>query len=108
MSSGVTGAGRHGYGLTGDQSIDSYLTGEALDEAPTSLRVRNSPTGAHLLRVVADPAFIADLKAAPRLAVAADLLDHAVAAGAVDGRVVDIIQKLLAELDTAAGLGGRR
>lgn len=98
LPSGITGAGHHGHGLTGDRAVDGYLTPAALDEVRRSLRVRDSATGEHLLRVVAAPAVIAGLKVAPRLAVAADLLDHAVSDSSIDGRVVGIIERLLAQV----------
>jgi len=98
VPSGMTGAGLHGRGLSGDTSVDGYLTAETLAHARDSLEVRESPTGAHLLRVVAAHGHLDDPRAAPRLAVAADLVDHAVQDGAVDGRVTAVIRGLLADV----------
>lgn len=95
VPSGITGAGIHGFGLTGDDAVDGYLSAAALADAQGALRVRDSDTGAHLLRVVDDVRFLEGLEVAPRLAVAADLLDHAVEGGAVDGRVVSTVRALL-------------
>jgi hypothetical protein len=95
VPSGITGTGIHGLGLTGDDAVDGYLSREALANARGALRVRDSDTGAHLLRVVDDERLLEGLEVAPRLAVAADLLDHAVRGGAVDGRVVATVRALL-------------
>jgi excisionase family DNA binding protein len=96
--SGVTGAGMHGLGLTGDDTVDGYLSADALAVASDALRVRDSASGTHLLRLVDDRLLLEDLQGAPRLAVAADLLDHAVKDGAVDGRVVAALKTLLVEV----------
>lgn len=95
VPSGITGAGEHGFGLTGDDTVDGYLFAGALADARDLLRVRDSDTGAHLLRVVDDERMLQGLKVAPRLAVAADLLDHAVDSGAIDGRVTSTVRALL-------------
>jgi hypothetical protein len=98
VPSGITGAGIHGVGLTGDDAVDGYLSKEALADARVTLRVRDSHSGAHLIRVVHDERLLEGLMVAPRLAVAADLLDHAVEGGAVDGRVVSTVKALLGEV----------
>jgi hypothetical protein len=54
VPSGIHAAGTHGFGPSGASSIDGYLSTDALAEARHTLRVRDSNTGAHLLRVVAD------------------------------------------------------
>ncbi len=95
LPSGITGAGVHGVGLTGDGAVDGYLSADALADVRSALRVRDSDTGAHLLRVVDDERLVQGLEVAPRLAVAADLLDHAVENGTVDGRVVSAVKALL-------------
>lgn len=95
VPSGITGAGIHGLGLTGDDAVDGYLSADALTDARGALRVRPSDTGAHLLRVVDDERLLEGLGVAPRLAVAADLLDHAVEGGVVEGRVVSTVRALL-------------
>ncbi len=100
VPSGVTGAGIHGFGLTGDDAVDGYLFADALADARDALRVRDSDTGAHLLRVVDDERFLEGLEVAPRLAVAADLLDHAVEGGAIDGRVASTVRALLGEISS--------
>lgn len=101
VPSGVTGAGMHGVGLTGDDAVDGYLSADALAVARDALQVRDSATGVHLLRLVDDGQLLEDLGVAPRLAVAADLLDHAVKNGAVDGRVVSALRALLAEVTSS-------
>lgn len=102
VASGIAGAGAHGFGLTGDSGIDGYLSAGALDEARSSLGVRDSETGAHLLRVVEDAQLILGLAVAPRLAVAADLLDHAVEdGGAVDGRVTSVVRAMLSAVTSS-------
>jgi hypothetical protein len=98
VPSGITGAGVHGFGLTGDDAVDGYLSMEALADARVALRVRDSHSGAHLLRVVDDERLLEGLQVAPRLAVAADLLDHAVEGGAVEVRVVSTVKALLGEV----------
>lgn len=95
VPSGVTGAGIHGFGLTGDDAVDGYLSVDVLAGARGALRIRESDTGAHLLRVVDDECLLQGLEVAPRLAVAADLLDHAVAGGVVEVRVVSAVRALL-------------
>jgi len=95
VPSGIAGAGIHGFGLTGDPAVDGYLSEGALADARSALRIRDADTGAHLLRVVDDARFLAGLQVAPRLAVAADLLDHAVEDGRADGRVVSTVRALL-------------
>lgn len=100
LPSGITGAGSHGFGLTGDEAVDGYLTADALTHARDALRVRDSDTGAHLLRVVDAERLLAGLECAPRLAVAADLLDHAVENGAIHGRVASTIRALLGEVSS--------
>ena len=101
VPSGITGAGIHGFGLTGDDAVDGYLLADALGAARDALRVRDSDTGAHLLRVVDDRRLLEGLEVAPRLAVAADLLDHAVENGAIDGRVASTIRALLGEIGSS-------
>lgn len=98
VPSAITGAGAHGVGLTGDASVDGYLDADRLAHAQRVLRVRESQTGDHLLRVVDDPRVLHDLEVAPRLAVAADLVDHAVDDGAIDPRVTAAIRALLEHL----------
>ena len=98
VPSGLTGAGIHGSGLTGDDAVDGYLSAGALAEARTILRIRDSATGAHLVRLVDDVHLLDGLEVAPRLAVAADLLDHAVSNGVVEGRVVSTMRALLGEI----------
>lgn len=98
MPSGIAGAGIHGFGLTGDDAVDGYLSADALGDARDALRVRDSDTGAHLLRVVDETRVLEGLEVAPRLAVAADLLDHAVENGAIDGRVVSTVRALLGDI----------
>jgi hypothetical protein len=95
VPSGSTGAGRHGHGLSGDTAVDGYLTTEALVRARAELGVRAAPTGTHLLRVVTDARHLAGLDVAPRLAVAADLVDHVVQDATIDGRVLAVIRALL-------------
>lgn len=102
VPSGITGAGIHGFGLTGDDAVDGYLSADALTDARRALRVRDSDTGAHLLRVVDDEGFLQGLQVAPRLAVAADLLDHAVEDGVVEGRVVSTVRGLLGAIRTSS------
>jgi hypothetical protein len=101
VPSGITGAGIHGFGLTGHEAVDGYLSADALAHARRALRVRDSETGTHLLRVVDDARVLAGLAVAPRLAVAADLLDHAVEGSAVEGRVVSIVRTLLEQVSAA-------
>jgi hypothetical protein len=101
VPSGTQGAGTHGFGLTGDDAVDGYLSADALVDARGTLRVRDSDTGAHLLRVVDDERLLEGLEVAPRLAVAADLLDHAVEGGAVDVRVVSTVKALLAAVSSS-------
>jgi excisionase family DNA binding protein len=101
VPSGVTGAGTHGFGLTGDDAVDGYVSADALAGA-RDLRVRESATGGHLLRVVDDERVLQGLEVAPRLAVAADLLDHAVDAGVVEGRVVSVVRALLEAVASSA------
>lgn len=103
VPSGIRGAGTHGFGLTGDDAVDGYLSVDALARARDALRVRDSDTGVHLLRVVDDEHALEGLEVAPRLAVAADLLDHAVEGGAVDGRVVSMVRALLGEIRSPPG-----
>ena len=95
VPSGITGAGIHGFGLTGDDAVDGYLSADGLGGARRGLRIRESDTGAHLLRVVDDERVLQGLEVAPRLAVAADLLDHAVDGGIVEGRVMSAVRALL-------------
>lgn len=95
VPSGITGAGTHGFGLTGDDAVDGYLSADALADARSALRVRDSDTGTHLLRVVDDERLLGGLEVAPRLAVAADMLDYAVENGTVEGRVVSTVKALL-------------
>lgn len=102
VPSGITGAGIHGFGLTGDDAVDGYLSADALGGVRRALRIRESDTGAHLLRVVADEWVLQGLEVAPRLAVAADLLDHATDGGVVDGRVVSAVRSLLEAVASAA------
>lgn len=101
MPSGITGAGIHGFGLTGDDAVDGYLPADGLADAHDVLRVRDSDTGAHLLRVVDEERLLEGLEVAPRLAVAADLLDHAVEDGAIDGRVASTVRALLGEIGSS-------
>jgi excisionase family DNA binding protein len=101
VPSGITGAGIHGFGLTGDDAVDGYLLADALADARDALRVRTSDTGAHLLRVVDDERLLEGLEVAPRLAVAADLLDHAFEGGAIDGRVASTVRTLLGEVGSS-------
>lgn len=54
VPSAITGAGAHGFGLTRDDAVDGYLSADTLADARAELRVRDSSTGAHLLRVVDD------------------------------------------------------
>lgn len=98
VPSGVQAAGRHGFGLTGGGGVDGYLSADVLANARHTLGVRDSDTGDHHLRVVGDARLIEGLALAPRLAVAADLVDHAVGDGAVDGRVASTIKTILAAL----------
>lgn len=102
VPSGLAGAGRHGHGLSGDAHLDGYLTATALDRARDDLGVRITPTGSHLLRVVADVDSIQGLEVAPRLAVAADLVDHAVEDGRTEVRIVEVIRRLLSDLGRPA------
>jgi excisionase family DNA binding protein len=102
IPSGITGAGIHGFGLTGDEAVDGYLSEEGLADANRALRVRSSDTGAHLLRVVDDARLLEGLEVAPRLAVAVDLLDHAVEDGVVQGRVVSTVEALLAAVSSSS------
>lgn len=102
VASGIAGAGTHGFGLTGESGIDGYLSPDALAEARSTLNVRDSDTGAHRLRVVEDAQLIHGLIVAPRLAVAADLLDHAVEGGAVDGRVTSVVRAMLTAVTASA------
>lgn len=95
VPSGIAGAGLHGHGLSGDTRVDGYLTSDTLEQARTRLGVRDTPSGAHLLRVVTDGRLIDGLTVAPRLAVATDLVDHAAHDGSIDSRVVDTIRNLL-------------
>jgi excisionase family DNA binding protein len=101
VPSGITGAGIHGFGLTGDDAMDGYVAEQALSDARDALRIRDSNSGAHLLRVVDDAHLLTGLEVAPRLAVAADLLDHAVEGGAIDGRVVDTVSLLLSAVSSS-------
>jgi hypothetical protein len=101
VPSGIHGAGIHGFGLTGDDTVDGYLSADALARAYDALRIRDSDTGAHLLRVVDDAGSLVGLEVAPRLAVAADLLDHAVEGGAVDERVASTVRALLGEFSAS-------
>ena len=102
VPSGITGAGVHGFGLTGDDAVDGYLSADALPDARRALRVRESDTGAQLLRVVDDERLLRGLEVAPRLAVAADLLDHAVEGGVVEGRVLSTVRALLAAVTSSS------
>lgn len=102
VSSGIAGAGIHGFGLTGDDAVDGYLSADGLADAHGTLRVRASDTGAHLLRVVDDKRLLEHLEVAPRLAVAADMLDHAVDGGVVDGRVVSVVNALLESISSSS------
>ena len=102
VPSGITAAGLHGFGLTGDDAVDGYLSAHALADARAALRVRDSGSGAHLLRVVDDERFLEGLEVAPRLAVAADLLDHAVEGGDADRRVVSTVRALLGAIRTSS------
>jgi excisionase family DNA binding protein len=102
VPSGVTGAGIHGFGLTGDDAVDGYVSADVLAGARDALRVRESDTGGHLLRVVDDERVLQGLEVAPRLAVAADLLDHAVDHGVVEGRVVSAVRALLEAVASSA------
>ncbi len=102
VPSGVAGAGIHGHGLTGDKDVDGYLAADDLTAARAAVPIRDSETGTHLLRVVDDSALLDGLEVSPRLAVAADLLDHAIDAGRADGRVVSAIRVLLGAIDTAS------
>lgn len=102
VPSGITGAGIYGFGLTGDDAVDGYLSADVLAGARGVLRIRESDTGGHLLRVVDDERLLEGLEVAPRLAVAADLLDHAVAGGVVDGRVVSALRALLEAVTSSA------
>jgi hypothetical protein len=52
--------------------------------------------------VVDDARLLGGLEVAPRLAVAADLLDHAVEDGVVEGRVVSTVEALLAAVRTSS------
>lgn len=101
VPSGVQAAGIHGFGLTGESGIDGYVSASALAKARHTLGIRDSDTGAHLLRVVEDGRLIHGLIVAPRLAVAADLVDHAVDDGTVDGRVTSTVRALLAAVTSA-------
>ena len=101
VPSGITGAGMHGFGLTGDDAVDGYLSADSLADARQALRVRDSDSGAHLLRVVDDEHLLQGLEVAPRLAVAADLLDHAVEGGAIDERVSSMVRGLLEEIGSS-------
>jgi hypothetical protein len=101
VPSGVVGAGVHGLGMSGEDLVDGYVEASVLDRARTTLGVRESSTGAHILRVVADARVLSGLDVAPRLAVAADLIDHAVSGGVVDGRVVSAIRTLLGRIRPA-------
>lgn len=92
----------HGFGLTGDDAVDGYLSADALADARSALRARNSDTGGHLLRVVDDERLLEGLEVAPRLAVAADMLDHAVENGTVDGRVVSTAEALLGVVSSSS------
>ena len=107
VPSGLTGAGFHGSGLTGADAVDGYLSADALADARRALRVRDSDTGTHLLRVVDDERLLHGLEVAPRLAVAADLLDHAVEGGVVDGRVVSTMRALLQAITSSSSLPSR-
>ncbi len=98
VPSGIIGAGIHGFGLTGDDAVDGYVFADALADARDVLRIRDSDAGAHLLRVVDEERLLEGLEVAPRLAVAADLLDHAVEDGAIDGRVASTVRALLGEI----------
>lgn len=102
VPSGTTGAGVHGFGLTGDDAVDGYVSADALAGARGTLRIRDSDTGAHLLRVVNDHRLLEGLEVAPRLAVAADMLDHAVEGGVVDGRVVTVVRALLEAISSSS------
>lgn len=102
VPSGITGAGVHGFGLTGDNVVDGYLSADELGDAQRVLRVRDSDTGAHLLRVVEDARLLEGLTVAPRLAVAIDLLDHAVQGGVVEGRVMSTVKALLAAVSSSS------
>jgi hypothetical protein len=101
VPSGITGAGIHRFGLTGDDVVDGYVSADALAGA-RDLRVRESATGGHLLRVVDDERVLHGLEVAPRLAVAADLLDHAIDDGSVEGRVVSVVRALLEAVASSA------
>jgi hypothetical protein len=98
VPTGITGAGIHGLGLSGDDAADGYLSADGLVDARVRLRARDSATGSHLLRVVDDHSLLEGLQVAPRLAVAADLVDHAVQDGVVDGRVTSTIEALLGKI----------
>jgi hypothetical protein len=52
--------------------------------------------------VVDDERVLHGLEVAPRLAVAADLLDHAVDDGVVEGRVVSAVRALLEAVSSTA------
>lgn len=99
VTSGVAGAAVHGVGLTGAEPVDGYLLRSDLVAVQERVRARRSDDGAHRLRVVDDADALEGLTVAPRLAVAADLLDHAVdRRGSVDGRVVSSLRDLLSEV----------
>jgi excisionase family DNA binding protein len=102
VPSAITGAGIHGFGLTGDDAVDGYLSADAFADARDTLRLRDSEDGAHRLRVVDDERVLEGLDVAPRLAVAADLLDHAIEAGDVDRRVVGAVRALLGGLTSSS------
>lgn len=106
VASGPVAASAHGSGLSGADPVDGYLTADALVDARGALMLRPAPSGPHLLRVVDDARLLDGLVVAPRLAVAADLLDHAVTDGATDARVVATIRRLLAELGAAPTRSG--
>lgn len=59
----------------------------------------------NLLRVVEDARLIHGLAVAQRLVVAADLLDHAIEDGAVDGHVTYAVREMLTAVTSAAGTG---
>lgn len=99
VTSGIQAAGIHGHGLTGAAAIDGYIDAAGFERLH-ELGVRPDDAGGHIFRVVDDGAVLEGLSVAPRLAVAADLLDHVIdpATGAPDGRVVGVAKALLEEV----------
>lgn len=100
VPSGIEAAGVHGHGLTGVSPVDGYIDAGGFELLRRDLGVIADPSGDHILRVVNDAVVLDGLSVAPRLAVAADLLDHVIddAAGGVDGRVVAAAKALLSEV----------